>query len=1262
MSHLRLQALTTLMRKLGGFLVAAIIFALLCASAPPTLAHADESTHSARVVYHFVEPAQLEAQTAFSDYEDSTISFCSGAIERTDSEVIIHANAYPRLISVSPGEYTFRVIKDYASTSEAGTGPQDITAEATYHAEDGTVSLPASYADADLTVAWYVSAESQTIEIPLEVTIAKTIEGVSSNATLTHPFAADTQIINLKLFDDEDRAARVKNIHIIQGGEELTQYVYQNGSISLVASPLSGPIEISLDDETESCATADDTECAVNSDRPIFSLFSAANPVVGERFTLDYNCALIRTCESGGNMAQACGWPEKSHTYGFAVHFNHCVNPEVVNADQNHIAPGGTVHTPGGGTYDYNWISGMHFAWGDCAGNIDNNGTGEPEVTSGWVEVTNVDYNTQTVSYRYHLNVHSDIDGHTMQSIVGTFQVHEDLIGYLEVKKQSALPDISTDNGCYSLEGARYGIYRDAECTELEQTLITDTQGCARSKALLVGSYYVKELSAPTGYALDDEVHEVTIAAGTTRTCTVEDTPQSHPQPLLLSKHDSDYPTADDHNSIQGGATSFKGAEFTVTFYPTLDDNYAATKPLRTWVFAADEHGFINLSAGDSCKVSGDEFFHDSNGATTLPIGTYAIRETKAPYGYNLNDTTIVRTVTGTQNGEETLSSYSTPIISDAIIRGGIELEKRDAESGLQSALGAATLDGTTFTITNENSHDVQVGGIFYKPGEVCATLIAYDGKATTTTSALPFGDYSLREVSAGDGYNVSESSARSFSIEREGQVVKFTDPDKDTPSHAFRDQVKRGDLNFVKVRESNEQRLAGVPFKITSQTTGESHVIVSDENGVVNTAANWVKHTARTNGNDEDPSHPEWGVWFGMTKDGFSTDPRDDLGALPFDTYTLEELRCTANEGLELVTTTFSIYREQQALDFGVIQNHAPDEPWLVTRATDGNDYDKLLNAQSEAVVNDHIQYGNLKPGETYTLKGELADKKTGAVLEGAAGTTTFVATTSAGTTDVRIPVDLSAHSLDDLVVYETLLLDDQVLLEHNDINNTEQTVAVANPRIATSAIDAADGDHDVLNDTDALVVDAVSFTNLVVGKEYTVIGTLMKKEAAEGEDASGVPLTDANGNEITESVTFTPQVSDGSVEVKFALDASVLEAGAELVVFERLTSGNEDVAAHADINDEHQTITIVTPNEPLTPTTLDAPEPENTEPAGKASPSFFAKTGAAIVPWIIGALIFMGSAAIFLIIALFKHRKAQEITAAIAYNMLGDGSRWRS
>ena len=66
--------------------------------------------------------------------------------------------------------------------------------------------------------------------------------------------------------------------------------------------------------------------------------------------------------------------------------------------------------------------------------------------------------------------------------------------------------------------------------------------------------------------------------------------------------------------------------------------------------------------------------------------------------------------------------------------------------------------------------------------------------------------------------------------------------------SHSIYNQIKRGDLEGVKIGAGTHKRLANVPFKITSKTTGESHIVVTDKNGQFSTASNWASHKRNTN------------------------------------------------------------------------------------------------------------------------------------------------------------------------------------------------------------------------------------------------------------------------------------------------------------------------------------------------------------------------------------------------------------------------------
>ena len=186
--------------------------------------------------------------------------------------------------------------------------------------------------------------------------------------------------------------------------------------------------------------------------------------------------------------------------------------------------------------------------------------------------------------------------------------------------------------------------------------------------------------------------------------------------------------------------------------------------------------------------------------------------------------------------------------MADEVVRGGVLIEKRDLESGLLTPLGGASLDGTLFEITNKSKNAVYVNGALYAPGEVCATIEVKDGIAQTENRALPYGTYEMQEVKPGEGYLHTDQAVRHFTIRQDGQVVEYRDGD------AAYNQVIRGDLQFIKVGEGGEAnmgRFANVAFKLISETTGEEHIVVTDENGEVRTTTEWNPHSQNTNGND---------------------------------------------------------------------------------------------------------------------------------------------------------------------------------------------------------------------------------------------------------------------------------------------------------------------------------------------------------------------------------------------------------------------------
>ena len=242
---------------------------------------------------------------------------------------------------------------------------------------------------------------------------------------------------------------------------------------------------------------------------------------------------------------------------------------------------------------------------------------------------------------------------------------------------------------------------------------------------------------------------------------------------------------------------------------------------------------------------------------------------------------------------------------------------------------------------------------------------------------------------------------------------------------------------------------------------------------------------------------------------------------------------------------------------------------PSVHTTATSNDTEDHVVGANEKVTITDNVALKALKLGTEYTLSGILMDATTGKPIVIYGNTIIARRTFTADAHEMTVPLtyELNASQLagTTTVVFENLYSDGALLAAHADLEDAEQTVYI--PEIHTTAKDQTTKiNHTEANKT-ATIIDTVSYTNLLPGREYTISGTLMDKETGKA--------VMANGREITASTTFTPEKAEGSVDVIFTFDASVV-APKTVVAFETLTYKKIQIAVHAEITDKDQTVYI--------------------------------------------------------------------------------------
>ena len=343
--------------------------------------------------------------------------------------------------------------------------------------------------------------------------------------------------------------------------------------------------------------------------------------------------------------------------------------------------------------------------------------------------------------------------------------------GKINLVKTSAKPDVTDGNNNYSLAGAEYSVYRNSACTDYVTKIVTDDKGKGSLNSLPLGTYYVKETKASSGYTLDKTIYTIDITSGNTavieKTVNSKETPLLDPTSILLRKVDSETGQGTPKGS------SLENAQFRVKYYPAMMDTDPATSghtPEKMWIMKTDIEGFVILD--DEHKVSGDSFYMASDGKTpALPYGTLTFEEIKAPNGYLINPTIIVCKI-------------------DKIPSGGIVYQEPTQKENALKINVKKVQAGTSKPIERVIFEHKKPNGYTER--------MSTDEDGNLSFKALEWGNHEIREILAPDGYSLNTNKI-TFTVGTDNKItITSKGTETDTNGKITVTVTKDGNINAV--------------------------------------------------------------------------------------------------------------------------------------------------------------------------------------------------------------------------------------------------------------------------------------------------------------------------------------------------------------------------------------------------------------------------------------------------------------------------------
>lgn len=661
---------------------------------------------------------------------------------------------------------------------------------------------------------------------------------------------------------------------------------------------------------------------------------------------------------------------------------------------------------------------------------------------------------------------------------------------------------------------------------------------------------------------------------------------------ITLNKTSADLTTTNGNPNY-----SLEGAVYYVYEYVnTPDYPYWDYEPYAT--FTTDANGHAELSK----KLSPND---------------YVTFEAVAPKGYCADSKTHKFTVTG----ETTLNVVDDP---GTIV---LSVHKKDSETDSDQASGNASLAGAVYRVS------------YLVDGQMVCKDITTNSKGVTGLNKIPLGQITVQEITAPIGYKL-DPTVHTYNITTlgTGDVYELEPED-------FTEDVFKGKIALHKQYETLDDRAEeqGAEFDVYLKSAGSYDAAKETERDHITTGADgmattkdlpygtYVVHqTKGGNGRqlvaDFDVSISEDGKVYSydlvnVQKNAqlkiVKTSEDGVIEGIKFRVTRLEDnysAEYVTNAAGEILTETLPIYADKdgatkyqyrvEELDTEKAYGYQLPDPQIVelsegeiasvsfhnvpikigTKAT--VEGEKEVDPLDKVTLTDTVSYTGLVPGKEYRATGVLMDKETGEKLlvdsKEITAETVFVPETKNGSVDVTFIFNATGLHGKEIVVFEDLYRENVLLATHTDINDEGQTVKIKNPEIGTKA--TADGKKEITADK-ITITDVVSYKDLTPGKEYKLTGVLMNK-------ATNDKLL-IDGKEITAEATFTPKATTGEVEMTFTFDARELTAETEVVVFETLYRDGIEIAVHADIEDEGQTVKILPLHGSIMTTKVNADDP---------------------------------------------------------------------